>query len=80
MPTQMILAHVAFGCGCHCFPTAVSCLQELMQMPVLEGELQKTETVLLQTQKHLDEKASALTVTRKNLRSVKDKNSVGCTM
>ena len=45
-------------------------------MPVMEGELQKTETVLIQTQKHLDEKATALTVTRKNLRNVKDKNTV----
>ncbi|XP_065186290.1 restin homolog [Sycon ciliatum] len=49
--------------------------EELLQMPVMEGELQKTETVLIQTQKHLDEKATALTVTRKNLRNVKDKNT-----
>lgn len=48
----------------------------MLQLPVMEGELQKTETLLVQTQKHLDEKSSALTVTRKNLRNVKDKNTV----
>ena len=51
-------------------------LQELLQVPTIKGELQKTETWLTQTQKQLEEKSSALSSTRKTMRNIKDKNQV----